>query len=63
MTPSRVQNLEGAKILVVSFKTATGAGAAISRNQFKIGCFADSKEGKHRVDKDTRLGGKHIPSA
>ena len=57
MTPSRIHDLEGAKIFVVSFKTITGAAAAISKQQIKIVCFADSKTCRLTVDKDATLGG------
>ena len=62
MTPRRIQYPEGANTLVVLFKTTTGAAAAISRQQFKIVCFANSTTGRLTMDKDATMGGRHIPN-
>jgi hypothetical protein len=58
MTKERIQDPEGAKNIVVSFMTAAGAAAAVSRHHFKIVCFADPMSGMLKVDKDATLGGK-----
>ena len=41
MTPGRIQDPEGAKTAIISFKTAAGSIAAIHRQTFKIVCFRD----------------------
>jgi len=58
MTPGRVQDPEGAKIVVVSFKTAAGAIIAVQRQTLKIVCFRDVDNGRLRVDTATTTGGK-----
>jgi len=63
ITLGRIQARGGATTLVLSFKTTTRATAAISKQKFKIVCFADSTAERLTVDKDASLGGKQIPSA
>ena len=58
MTPDRIQGPEGAKTIVVSFKTATGAIIAVQRETFKILCFKDVDNGRLRVDTTATIGGK-----
>ena len=50
MTPSRIQDLEGSKKVVISFKTAAGAIASIHKQTCKIVCFGDGAGGRLRVD-------------
>jgi hypothetical protein len=45
MTPRRVQDPEGAKTILVSYKTTAGVAAAISMHHFKIVCPADPPAG------------------
>jgi hypothetical protein len=50
MTPGRIQDPEGAKAVVVSFKIAAGAILAVRRQPYKIACFEDIDIGRLRVD-------------
>jgi hypothetical protein len=59
MTPGRIHDPEGAKTVVVSFKTATGAILAVQRKTYKIVSFRDINSGRLRVDTVTTTGGKH----
>jgi hypothetical protein len=58
MTPGIIQNPEGAKTFVVSFKTAAGAIIAVQHQTFKIVCFRDVDNGRLRVDTASTIGGK-----
>ena len=58
MTPGRIQDPEGEKTVVVSFKTAARAIIAAQRQTFKIVCFTDLDNGRLRVDTKTTIGGK-----
>ena len=58
MTPGRIQDPEGAKTIVVSFKTAAGAILAVQRRTYKIVCFRDIDNGRLKVDTSTTIGGK-----
>ena len=58
MTPGRVQDQEGAKTVVVSFKTAAGAILAVERQTYKIVSFRDINTGRLRVDTAATTGGK-----
>ena len=62
MSTGRVQNPEGAKTIILSYKTAAGAVAAIKRQNLKIICFTDTHTGRRRVDNPTIVGGKQDPS-
>jgi hypothetical protein len=62
MTPGRIQDLEGAKTIVVSYKTTTRSAATISIQLFKIVCFAYLKSRKLIVDTDATMGGKQDPN-
>jgi hypothetical protein len=62
MTPGRIQDPEGAKTAIISFKTTAGAVAAIHRQTYKIVCFRDATGGRLRVDTTATAGGKHDPS-
>ena len=60
MTPGRIQDPEGAKIVVVSFKTAVGAILAVQRQTYKmVISFKDINSGRRRVDTAATTGGKH----
>ena len=58
MSTGRIHDPEGAKTLILSFKTATGAALAISRQNIKLVCFADVTTGRLRVDADATAGEK-----
>jgi hypothetical protein len=58
MTPGRIKDPEGAKTVVVSFKTATGAILAVHRQTYKIVSFRDINSGRLRVDTAATTGGK-----
>jgi hypothetical protein len=50
MTPGRIQDPEGEKTIVVSFKTETGVIIVLKRQTFKIVCFKDVDNRRLRVD-------------
>ena len=56
MTLGKIQDPEGAKTVVVSFKTAAGAILAVHRQTFKIVCFRDLDNGRFRVDTTATIG-------
>ena len=58
MTPGRIQDPEGAKTFVVSFKTAAGAILAVHRQTYKIVSFRDNNNGRLRVDTAATIGCK-----
>ena len=58
MTLGRIQDPEGAKLAVVSFKTAAGAILVVQRHTYKIISFRDTDNGRLRVNKTTTIGGK-----
>ncbi len=58
MSTGRVQDPEGAKTIILSFKTAAGAVAAIQRQTLKIVCFTDTNPCRLMVDILATLGGK-----
>jgi len=62
MTPGRIQDPKGAKIVVVSIKTSVGAILAVHRQTYKIVCFQASVGGCFGVDTPTTTGGKQDPS-
>jgi len=62
MSTGRVQDPEGAKTIILSYKTAARAVAAIQRQNLKIVCFTDSHTGMLRVDNPATMGGKQDPS-
>ena len=62
MTTGRIQDPEGAKIVIISFKAATRVVATIHRQTFRIVCFKDTTRGRLRVDAKATTGGKHDPS-
>ena len=58
MSTGRIQDPEGAKTIILSYKTATGAVDAIQRQTVKIVCFTDNDTGRLNVDIPATLGGK-----
>ena len=58
MNPNMIQDPEGAKTMVISFKTVTGAVAAVHRKTFKHVCFGDAISGRLKVDTTTTSRGK-----
>ncbi len=62
MTPGRIQDPEGAKIMVIFFKTTPGAISAVQRQTFKIVCFRDAINDRLKVDMDSTTGGKQNPA-
>jgi hypothetical protein len=58
MTSGRIQDPEGAKTFVISFKTAAGAILAVHRQTYKIVSFRDINSGRLRVDTAATTGGK-----
>jgi hypothetical protein len=58
MSTGRIQDPEGAKTIILSFKTTTEAALAISRQNIRLICFADVTTGRLRVDADATSGGK-----
>ena len=58
MTPGRIQDPEGAKTVVVSFKTAAGSILVVHRKTYKIVCFRDVDTGRLRVHTSATIGGK-----
>ena len=62
MTPGRIQNPEGGKTVVMSFKTAAGAVATVHKQTFKIVCFGDAVGGRLRLDTVATSREKHDPS-
>ena len=62
MTPGRIKDPEGAKSMVISFKTTPGAILAVHRHHYKIVCFRDATSGRLKVDLDAIAGRKHNPT-
>ena len=62
MTPGRIQDPEGVKTVVISFKTTAGGVATIHKQTYKIVCFGDATGGRLRVDPTATTGGKQDPS-
>jgi len=63
MSTGRIQDPEGAKKVIVSFKTAAGAALAISRQNMKLIYFADVLTRRLRVDTYATAGGKQDNNA
>ena len=61
MTHARIQDPEGAKTMVMSFKITAEAILAAQRQTYKIVCFRDTTSGRLKVDPDATCGGKHNP--
>ena len=62
MTPGRIQDPEGAKTVVIFFKTTAGSVAAIHNQPYTIVCFGDAVGGILRVDAAGTARGKQNPS-
>ena len=60
MTPCRIQDPEGTKRIVVSFKIAAGAITAIQRQTLKFVCFDKDRE-RLRIDMVVAARGKQNP--
>ena len=58
MSTERVQYPEGVKTIILSYKSAAGAVAAIRRQNLKIVGFTYTHSCKLRVDNPTTMGGK-----
>ena len=63
MSTRRIQDPEGAKTIILSFKTTAGATMAISRMNIKLICFVDVLTERLRVDADAIARGKQDNSA
>ncbi len=63
MSTRRIQDPDGAKKVIMSFKTAAGAAMAISRQNIKLICFADVTTRRLQVDAFATTGGKQDGSA
>jgi hypothetical protein len=62
MTPGRIQDPEGAKTIVVSFKSAVGAITTIQRQTLRFVCYSNTNIGRLKIDMASTTGGKHNPS-
>jgi hypothetical protein len=56
MSPRRVHDPEGAKIIVLSYKTAAGALASVIKHMFVITCFTEAETGRMRLDLALTVG-------
>jgi len=56
MAPGRVNGLEGAKTIVLSYKTVAGAVATIIKHVFLITCYKEDNTGRLRLDATLTLG-------
>ncbi len=63
MSTKRMQDQEGANIVILSFKTGAGAAFAISRQNIKIICFADVTPRILRLDAYATARGRQDWSA
>jgi len=50
MPPGRVQDPEGAKMIIVNFNTAAGVVAAIIKRRFLITCYTEADTNRLRLD-------------
>jgi hypothetical protein len=62
MTPGRIQDTEGAKTTVVSFKTAAGAITELHKQTLRCVCYSDTTSGRLKIDRAATARGKHNPS-
>ena len=58
MSTGRIQDPEGVKTVIMSFKTTSGAALAISRQNRQLICFADVTARRLRVDAYATAGGE-----
>ena len=63
MSTRRIQDPEGAKTIILSFKTSPGVALAISQHNIKLTCFADVLSGRLRVDTYATAGEKQDNNA
>ena len=56
MSPGHIQNPEGAKHLVISYQTAAGAIATISRHRFPLMTYKDVLTCKLKVEEKMTAG-------
>jgi hypothetical protein len=50
MSPGRVQDPQGAKTIVLSYKTTTGAVAIVVKHRFMLTCYTEEHTGRMRLD-------------
>jgi hypothetical protein len=50
VSPERVQDPEGAKTLVVIYRTTSGATTTIIKRRFQVTCYIEPDTGRLRVD-------------
>ena len=63
MTPGRIiYDPEGAKTVVVSFKTTAGAVTSIQRQTLRFVCYNDTISGRLKIEMAATTRGKHNPS-
>jgi hypothetical protein len=62
MNPGRIQDPEGAKTVIISFKRAVEGVAAIHRQTCEIVRFKNTSRGRLRVDEATTKRGKWGPA-
>jgi hypothetical protein len=62
ISTGRIQDPEGAKHLVISYQTAAGVIAAISKHKFSIMTYKDALTGKLKVDENMTTGDLRNPS-
>jgi hypothetical protein len=58
MSPGKVQDPEGAKMIIVSFNTAAGAVASIIKRRFLITCYTEADTCRLRLDAALTAGDK-----
>ena len=63
MSTGRIQDPEGAKTVILSFKTVAGVALAISRKNIKLIRFAEVRTGRLRVDAYATSRGKQDSNA
>ena len=56
MSPRRVQDLEGAKSITISYNSPAGAIAAIVNRRFLITCYTEQDTGRLRLDPTLTAG-------
>jgi hypothetical protein len=50
MSPGRVQGPEGAKTIVLSYKTTAGAVASVIKHKLLLTCYTNEHTGRRRLD-------------
>ena len=59
MSPGSIQDPEGARTLVISFRTAAGAATAVLRQKFTLICYTDPGTGRLRLDRSLTSGARN----